>query len=117
MNASTFALIIGCNFLIWRKTRQCLLPEQQKSVTVSRQVGRVLLIQALLPLALQTLPSIILTLSIELGHALSVQSSFLFAQTWTSCIYPLATMACIGHYRRQIKKIISWGNTSIYPST
>jgi hypothetical protein len=40
---TTIVIVIICNLLIWHKTRQNLLPEQQRSVEISRQVGRVLL--------------------------------------------------------------------------
>jgi hypothetical protein len=46
-------------------------------------------------------------------------SALLYSQAWTSCIYPVATMSIVGHYRRQIMKIIVyWRNTaSVHPST
>jgi hypothetical protein len=119
-NVSTTFTIILCNYLIWRKTSQNLMPEQQKSVEISRQVGRVLLIQAIIPIVLQMLPVVFVCMTIMIGQEFSSVSSFLYSQTWTSCIYPVATMSIVGHYRRQIKKILKWKNpasVSVYPST
>jgi hypothetical protein len=122
-NLGTFLIMVCCIFLIWRKTRQSVMPEQQRSVRINRQVGRVLLIQALLPLILQTIPSTLLILSVVIGQNVSFISSFLNAQTWTSCLYPISTMAIIGHYRREIKKLVlSLRNnpnsiSSMYPTT
>jgi nicotinamide riboside transporter PnuC len=119
-NLLTLCLIVITNLLIWRRMRQSLLPEQQHSVEVSRQVGRVLLLQATIPLLLTFIPAIVLILSIYFGQNVSFLSSFLYAQTWTCAIYPVAAMAMIGHYRRRIKKLImSWkhGQSTVYPST
>src|SRR4051794_39886437 len=88
MNWATFMVVITFNFLIWLKTRQSILPENQRSARISRQVGRVLLIQAIIPFALQTFPTIMMILSIMIGE-LSWFSSFLYSQTWISCIYPV----------------------------
>jgi hypothetical protein len=97
------------------------MPAQQKSVEISRQVGRVLLIQAIIPIALQMLPLVFLSITIMIGQEFSFVSSLLYSQTWTSCIYPVATMTIVGHYRKQLKKMILWWkNTapvSVYPST
>jgi hypothetical protein len=95
------------------------MPAQQKSVEVSRQVGRVLLIQAIIPILLQMLPIIFLTMAIIVGDQFSSVSSFLYSQAWTSCIYPVATISIVGHYRRQTKKMIFWwkNTASVYPST
>jgi hypothetical protein len=114
---ATFSVIIICSILIWRKMRQNTMPEQQRSVRISRQVGRVLLIQAIIPLVLQTLPTLFLIQSIIFGHDISFLSSFIFSQTWTTGIYTMATMAIIGHYRREIKKIFVKNSTTVYPST
>jgi hypothetical protein len=120
-NVSTTVIIIISNYLIWRKSRETMMPEQQRSVEISRQVGRVLLIQAIIPIALQMLPTLFLCISVLVGQEFSSAPSFLYSQTWTSCIYPVATMSIVGHYRRQIMKMIMWWkNTtpvSVYPST
>jgi hypothetical protein len=88
---------------------------------VSRQVGRVLLLQALLPLIFQTIPSTFFIFTAVIGHDVPFWSTFLNAQTWTSCMYPVATMAIIGHYRREIWKLVKSMRTtpepvSVYPS-
>jgi nicotinamide riboside transporter PnuC len=118
-NVMTTLIIILCNWLIWRKTRQNTMPTQQKSVEISRQVGRALLIQAVIPIVLQMLPIVFLAVTLLVGQEFS-SISFLYVQAWTSCIYPVATMTIVGHYRRQIKKIlVCWKSTanSVYPST
>jgi hypothetical protein len=118
-NILTTLIIIVCNYLIWRKSGQNLMPEQQKSVEISRQVGRALLIQAFIPIALQMLPIVFFCITILIGREISSVSSFLYSQTWTSCIYPVSTMAIVGHYRRQIIKMIMWwkNTPSVHPST
>jgi hypothetical protein len=51
-NLLTYSTIFIVNLLIWRTSRQNLMPDQQQSREISRQVGQALLVQALLPLAL-----------------------------------------------------------------
>jgi hypothetical protein len=57
-------------------------------------------------------------LTVFIGHDVSFLSAFLYNQTWTLCIYPLATMTIVVHYRKQIRKLIFlWKNTAIvHPS-
>jgi hypothetical protein len=112
-NVLTTLTIILCNYLIWRKTRQNLMPEQQKSVEISRQIGFVLLIQAIIPIVLQMLPVVFICITTLIGQEFSSVSSFLYSQTWTSCIYPVATMSIVGHYRRQIKKMMVFWKTTL----
>jgi hypothetical protein len=112
---------MACSILIWHKMRQTVMPEQQRSVRVSRQVGRVLLLQAILPLVFQTIPSTFYIYAGVIGHDVGFWSSFLNAQTWTSCLYPVVTMTIIGHYRREIWKLaLSMRTTSqpvsVYPA-
>jgi hypothetical protein len=97
------------------------MPNQQKSVEISRQIGQVLLIQAIIPIALQMLPMVFLSITIMVGQDFSSVFSFLYFQKWTSCIYPVVTMTIVGHYRRQINKMIvclkNPASGSVYPST
>jgi hypothetical protein len=120
-NVVAFLIVMACSILIWHKMRQSIMPEQQRGARVSRQVGRVLLLQALLPLILQTIPSTFFIFTAVIGHDVSFWSTFLNAQAWTSCMYPVATMAIIGHYRREIWKLVKSMRTSsetvsVYPT-
>jgi hypothetical protein len=116
-NFLIIAIVIICNCLIWHKARLAIMPAQQHCAEVSRQVGRVILIQAIIPFALQTIPTLFLILSVNVGHDASFLSAFLFSQTWTSCIYPEATILFTGHYWRQVKKIPKLKSSGIiYPS-
>jgi hypothetical protein len=88
------------------KTRRTLVPESPHRQEINRQVGLVLLIQAILPFILSTLPITIILIYIAAGLQIPGWLSILFTQTLTSCAYPILAIFLIRHYRRNIKELI-----------
>ena len=112
-NVLTYSIIFVANALIWRKSRTELMSEQQQSRDINRQVGRVLLIQAMFPLAFMLLPTLISVTSVMIGGTQETDLGFvLYFQYWTALINPVATILIVRQYRRAFFKAIYGTRTS-----
>jgi hypothetical protein len=111
-NILTYSIIFLTNMLIWRKSRQALMPGQQQSREISRQVGHALLVQALFPLALSLLPTFLINISLLLAGSEGWDCWLMVPnfQYWAGLVNPVATILIVSQYRNVLVKAL--GKTS-----
>ena len=117
-NLLTYLTIFLVNLLIWRKSRQTLMIDQQQSQAISRQVGQVLLVQALFPLALSLLPTLFFEIYANMTESKGDDWLMVpFFQYWIGLVNPVATILIVSQYRNILVKAIGKTSASILPTS
>jgi len=87
-----------------------LMPGQQQSREISRQVGQALLVQALFPLALSLLPTLLAAITVLTGSKGDDWFTVPYYQYWAALVNPVATILIVRQYRNALLEAI--GKTS-----
>jgi hypothetical protein len=103
-NLLTYSTILIVNVLIWRKTRTELMPNQQQSREISHQVGQALLVQALFPLALSLLPTLLTLCTILAGGKGDEWLAVPYFQYWAGLVNPVTVILFVRQYRDVLLK-------------
>ena len=113
----TINSIITFTVLCWLKTRKGLMQQNERSRKINRQVSIVLFLQALYPIGLAMIPSILVTIVIVLDMPIPGLLSLMVTQVWNTVVYPMIAILVIGHYRRSLLKMFGLKRRSIVASS
>ena len=100
----TCVVIIIINLLIWRKTRKDLNTTQNaRSREISRQVGRALLFQAIIPFLCCFLPTLMIFIYTQLNVNIPLNIiQILFYPFLPQVVAPISTLLIVGEYRKRL---------------
>jgi len=110
-------VVILTNLLIWFKARSTNLSETQNNNKreVNRQIGLVLLLQAIIPMIFFAFPSVTVCIFNALGLQRPEWLSIAYSQNWIWVVYPLISILVIKDYRRTLSSMLKCKKTHITP--